>query len=70
MEFEEDDGGDGGIFESVTGFCKELLVAELDELDATSLVDELVNDAEYVGRKYVDVAISEIGKRRNLLLDC
>ena len=66
MEFEEDDGGGGGKLESVTGFCKELLVAELD---ATSLVDELVNDAEYVGRKYVDVALSEIGKRRNLLLD-
>ena len=63
MEFEEDDGGDGGIFESVTGFCKEdLLVAELSELDAAPLVDELVNDTEYVGRKYV--ALSELKKKR------
>ena len=51
MEIEEDDGGDGGMFESVTGFCKEdLLVDELDELDS-HLVDELVNDSDYVGRK-------------------
>ena len=63
MEIEEDDGGDGGMFESVTGFCKEdLLVAELNELDAAPLVDELVNDTEYVGRKYV--ALSELKKKR------
>ena len=50
MEIEDDDGGDGGKFESATGFCKEdLLVDELDELDAShpNLMDELVN----VGRK-------------------
>ena len=54
MEIEDDDGGDGGKFESATGFCKEdLLVDELDELDAghPNLMDELVNDAVYVGRK-------------------
>ena len=60
MEFEEDDGGGGGKLESVTGLCKEeLLVAELDELDA-ALVDKLVNDAEYVVREYV--TLSEIEK--------
>ena len=66
MEIEVDDGGGGGKLESVTGFCKEdLLVAELNELDAAPLVDELVNDTEYVGRKYV--ALSELKKKT---LDC
>ena len=50
MENEEDDGG-GDREMSATGFCKEELWEEgTDELDA-KLVDELVNDSEYVGRK-------------------
>ena len=49
MEIEDEEGGDGNLFGS-TGFCKEELLEQVDELDS-HLVDQLVNDSDYTGRK-------------------
>ena len=52
MENEKAEGGDVEMFGSATGFCKEMLLEHVDESES-HLVDELMNNADYVGRKLV-----------------